>query len=453
VRVTDVLAESAVDLAGAVAAGKVSARELVAAWAERIETVGRPLNAVVVLDHDRALAHAAAIDAAVVAGRPLGPLAGVPMTVKESFAVEGLPPELVGPAAAADAPAVAALRRAGAVILGKTNVPTLLADLQTDNPVYGRTVNPWDPDRSPGGSSGGSAAAIAAGLSALELGSDLAGSIRVPASWCGVYGLRPSNGWISKRGHLPWPLEGLSEPPTSVVGPIAHSVTDLAAAFEALAGVGRRAVPAPAGLRIAVWTAAPGAPTDTVTAGVLAGTRARLEDAGVRTEDFVAPFDAEPTLALGQRLIDIEIIHGLTEAGWEGVRAGPPGPMTQTVRTHLADQESRLRLTAAWDRAVADFDAVLCPATAVAALPHDTRPRDQRTVVIDGVAHPHDALGAWSVLASVAHQPSVTLPAAGVGLPVGLQLLGGFRGDARLLAVAAAVDEVVGGWRPPPGWG
>ena len=175
-------------LAAGVAAKEFSARELTQCYLERIVAKGAALNAVVVLDAARALAAAAAVDAAVAAGEPLGPLAGVPVTVKEAFAVEGLATtagmaELAGRAATADAPAVASLRQAGAVVLGKTNVPVALADLQSDNPVYGRTANPWDAQRTCGGSSGGSAAAVAAGLSALDLGSDLGGSIRVPAAW------------------------------------------------------------------------------------------------------------------------------------------------------------------------------------------------------------------------------------------------------------------------------
>ncbi len=456
----DDLGPSAGAWAAAVAGGVVSARELVTASLDRIAAVGGSLNAVVVLDADRAIAAAAAVDDAVAAGRPIGPLAGVPVTVKEAFAVAGLPTtagmaERAGTAAAADAPAVASLRAAGAIIMGKTNVPTQLADLQSANPVYGRTSNPWDRDRSPGGSSGGSAAALAAGLSALELGSDLSGSIRVPASWCGVCGLRPSNGWISKRGHLPWPLDGLLEPPTSVVGPMARRVADLSLAFAALAGVTPLVAPPPARLRIAVWSSAACAPVDTETAEVLAGARAALEAAGVRTDDFTPPFDVEAALALAWRLVNAEITHGLTAAQWAAADAVGPGPMTQLLRHHLADQEERLRTGAAWDAALDGVDAVLCPAAAVPAIRHDATPRAERLIDIDGTAHPFDTLAAWSVLVSLGHQPSVTMPGgvgAGSGLPIGVQLVGARGADASLLAVAGVVEEVMGGWRPPPGW-
>jgi amidase len=448
-------------LAAQVAAKAVSARELALLYLERIESIGRALNAVVVLDADRALVAAGRVDQSVAAGETLGPLAGVPMTVKEAFAVEGLPTtaglsELAGPLAVADAPAVAALRAAGAVVLGKTNVPVALADLQSENPVYGRTVNPWNAERSCGGSSGGSAAAVAAGLAALELGSDLGGSIRVPAAWCGVYGMRPTIGLISKRGHLPWPLEGLLEPPSSAVGPIARSVADLTLGFGVLARIAAVDGPPPARLRIAVWPSAPGAPVDRETAGVVAAARDALETAGACTEDFVPPFDAEAALALAGRLMDAEITHGLSDEQWQAAgESGPDSPMYQLLRRHLADQERRLQATRAWDAVFDRFDAVLCPAVGAVAQIHDATPRDQRLVRMDGVTHPFTSLGAWSLLGSFAHLPTVTLPAGpggASGLPVGVQLIGRYRGDMALLGVAGAVDDILGGWRIPPGW-
>jgi len=449
--------QAAHDLAREIAGGSRSAHEVTRELIDRITSVGAPLNAVVELDADRALATAASVDAQVAMGAALGPLAGVPVTVKEAFAVAGLPttagqPELAGRRAVADAPAVAALRNAGAVILGITNVPTLLADLQCDNPVYGRTANPWAAGRSPGGSSGGSAAALAAGLTALDLGSDLGGSIRVPAAWCGVYGLRPSNGLISKRGHLPWPLDGLLEPPMSVTGPMARGVADLALAFQVLtsttSGTARsldspQRAQALRGSRIAVWAQAPGAPADQETRTCLARARQALGEAGARTTDFIPPVDPEVALALANRLVDAEICH-----------SQPPGAGPR-LQDHLADQEQQLQAARAWDAAFESFDAVLCPAVPVAALPHDERPRAERSVLIDGVCHDHYALGAWSLLTSLPRLPSVTFPAGlgeRTGLPIGLQLVGRYRADHELLRLAATVDEVIDGWRAPPGW-
>jgi amidase len=460
-------------LVDAVARGDVSARQLAEEHLARIEARNPEVNAVVVLDAERALADADAVDGARARGQAVGPLAGVPMTVKEAFDVAGLAttagmPDYQGQRARCDAPAVAVLRRAGAIILGKTNVPTQLADLQCANPLFGSTSNPWDTDRSSGGSSGGSAAALAAGLSALELGSDLSGSIRVPSSWCGVYGLRPSYGLISKRGHMPWPTGGLLEPPVSVVGPLARCVEDLALAFDTLVEAGPRSAgesaararwpsvrAQPENLRVAVWTTVTEAPIDTETATVLDAARAALEGAGCTVEDLIPPVPAGPALDLAWRLVDAEITHGLTADQWDEVRAGPESRLVQSVRDHLADQEAALEVARAWEAALGPFDALLCPATPVVAQPHDTTPPALRPLVIDGAVYAHDVLAHWSLLTSVAQLPAVTLP-VGVGtrsrLPVGAQLVGRSRHDRELLAVAATVDDIVSGYATPPGW-
>src|SRR5918993_2057786 len=205
----DILTQPATEVARMLRGRQLSARELTEAQLARIEAVNPRLNAVVELRATQALAEAAAADQAAARGRELGPLHGVPMTVKDSFDVAGLHTTWGNPAfadylAAADATVVRRLRQAGAVILGKTNVAAMLADFgQTANELYGTTTNPWDPARTPGGSSGGAAAAVAAGLSFLEYGSDLVGSIRIPASYCGVYGLKPSVGVVPLTGFQP----------------------------------------------------------------------------------------------------------------------------------------------------------------------------------------------------------------------------------------------------------
>jgi amidase len=453
-------AKGAVAVGRLVAEGVVRAVDVLDAHLERIAAVDPALGAVVALDEAGARAAAEGVDRAVAAGRPLPPLAGVPTTVKEAFAVRGLPTTAGMPGrppipAPDDAPAVAALRHAGAVILGVTNVPTQLADLHCANPLHGPTVNPWDPRRTPGGSSGGSAAALAAGLSALELGSDLSGSIRVPASWCGVVGLRPTHGQISKRGHLPWPLDGLLEPPVSVVGPMARSVADVAAAFAVLTGrppPGRQ--PPPGRRRIGLWLGAAGAPVDSETTGQLTATADRLSAAGIDVVAVSPPIDPEAAVALAWRLVDAEIARGLTPAQWEEARAAGSPTLAVLLRHHYDDLEAGLRLTAAWAPVWAEVDAVLCPATPVVAQPLDDRPGltfVDRPLHVDGDTHPGRALAAWSLLTSGAQLPSVTLPVglgAATGLPVGAQLVGRPGGDAHLLAVAAEVEAALG---PMPG--
>ena len=229
---------SAAAIAGRVAAGEVSAADVLEEHLTRIEAVDGQLHAVVVRRFEAARAEAAVVDRNRLRGEPLGPLAGVPVTVKECFQVAGLPTtigvgRLSGQVAAKDGPLVVALRRAGAIVVGKTNVPQLMLLYESDNPVYGRTNNPWDGDRSPGGSSGGEAAIIAAGGVPLGLGTDLAGSIRQPAHSCGIHGLKPTLGRLSNQGMLHG-FHGLSGIGIQA-GPMARRVEDLSLAMRILA--------------------------------------------------------------------------------------------------------------------------------------------------------------------------------------------------------------------------
>jgi fatty acid amide hydrolase len=233
---------SAAEIAASVAEGSLPACEVADAFIRRIESVNGRLNAVVVPMFESARAEAAAIDRMRAAGSPVGPLAGVPFTVKESFDVRGTPAtaglsKRKDRIAAADALIVSRLRQAGAVLLGKTNVPPLLLSTETGNPIYGRTSNPWNLQRAPGGSSGGEGAIIAARGSALGLGSDLCGSVRVPAHACGIHALRPTSRRLSMLGHCDLAVgqgEMLAQP-----GPMARSVADLALAMTVLAARGQ----------------------------------------------------------------------------------------------------------------------------------------------------------------------------------------------------------------------
>ena len=218
---------------------KVGSVEALRLHLDRVEKFNQEVNAIVVFDLDRAHSQAAAADAAIARGETWGPLHGVPMTVKESFDLTGLATTwglltLRNNIATSDAVAVQGLARTGAVVFGKTNVPTLLADWQTFNPIYGTTRNPWDLTRTPGGSSGGAAAALAAGLTPLELGSDIAASIRNPAHHCGVYGHKPSFGVVPQGGHA---IPGAEIPIDMLVcGPLARTADDLDTALDAITG-------------------------------------------------------------------------------------------------------------------------------------------------------------------------------------------------------------------------
>src|SRR5258708_4126674 len=229
---------TATELLADLRAGKATASELTELYIGRIERHDAKLNAVVVRDFERARQAARAADQG-----GSGALRGLPITLKESFNVTGLGttcgvPEWKAFVSQHDAPAWSRLRAAGAVLMGKTNVPPMLADWQSANPIYGRTNNPWDLGRTPGGSSGGSAAALAAGLTALEVGSDIGGSIRVPAAFCGVYGHRPSETLLPRSGQFPMPPLPNPAVVMGVQGPLARSAEDLELALSVLAGPG-----------------------------------------------------------------------------------------------------------------------------------------------------------------------------------------------------------------------
>src|SRR5919107_1617280 len=298
---TDWADRSATEIVAGIRAKEVSSRELLATFLERVER-RRDLNAVVTLDVERATATADRADEAVAKGEPLGALHGLPMTVKDAFETEGLrttsgAPELSEHVPERDADAVARLRAAGAVIFGKTNLPIYAGDIQTFNDVFGVTNNPWDLSRGAGGSSGGAAAALAARLTPLELGSDIGGSIRNPAHYCGVTGLKPPYGIVPIRGHIPGPPGSLSEGDIGVAGPMARTVPDLELALDVLGGpdearavAWRLELPPPRadaleGYRVATWLDDPYAPVDRAVLDVLQGAVETLAGGGALVDE------------------------------------------------------------------------------------------------------------------------------------------------------------------------
>ncbi|HYN72927.1 MAG TPA: amidase family protein [Nakamurella sp.] len=330
---TDLEPESSIALQGAgamvrqIATGALSSRDLLEIYLDRIQRFNPSLNAVVTTDIDAARRQADAADAAVRDGRRLGSLHGLPMTVKDTLETAGMrttsgAPELAQHIPAGDAEAVARLRRAGAVIFGKTNTATYASDAQTTNPVFGTTNNPWAPERSPGGSSGGAAAAIAAGLSGLELASELSGSARLPAHYCGVYALRPTHGLIPTVGNIPRAPGSLRSNDMVTLAPIARTAQDLELALHALAGpvdgeaVGwqLRLPPPRAGrlrdYRIGVWLDDPSCPVDRQVADVLTGVSDALAAAGARVSE-VRPLD----LAAHNRLYSQLLYGAISLAG------------------------------------------------------------------------------------------------------------------------------------------
>jgi amidase len=444
------LTMSAAAAAGLVRRGEASARELTEAVLARIAAVNPSLNAVVELRADEALTEADGTDHS-------GLLGGVPITVKEALPVAGLHstwgiPDLAGYVAGQDAAAVSRLRAAGAIVVGTTNVALMLGDpAQSANPVYGVTNNPWDLTRTPGGSSGGSAAAVAAGLSFVEYGSDLAGSIRIPASFCGVYGLRPTPGTVPLRGFTPGGTPPMPEHLSylGTIGPLARTAGDLRLALLATAGpeqpsarsyAWRLAQPGPTALRdfrIGVALDHPLCPVTPEVGAVLSDAVDALAKAGARiVEGWPAGVDpVESGRTFGFQL-------GLFFAYQQ------PGPDAPPLTEIIANEHRRLAIRAAWDAYLNDeVDVLLCPTAFTAAFPHDPRPMEER--MLEG--RPYTDIGFWISFASLAGLPTVAAPVGLTpgGLPVGAQLVAAPYRDDTAITLAELMADVVGGYRIP----
>lgn len=448
---------SARDLLGAIAARQVSAVEATTAALDRIDAVNPALGAIVTLDPERALREAAEADRASVHGEATGPLHGLPIAVKDLHDTVGMRTTYGSPiyadhVPAADGPLVVYLRGAGAIVLGKTNTPEFGAGSQTFNPVFGATGNPYRPDLTAGGSSGGAAAAVASGMLALADGTDLAASIRNPAAFCGVVGLRPTPGRMPFADPVDrW--EGLS-----VAGPIAREVADLGLMLprRAEAGPPRPRPTDPTGLRIAWSAAGGGLPIAPPVADVLVRARGRLEAAGCLVEDV------RLELADADRVFDVlRALRFARRLG--GLLAAERGRLKETVVWNVerglalggeeiaAAQALRGRLFLAMEALLRDHDLLALPAAQVQPFPIDEPWPDA-----GAGASPSsylDWLRVCSRITVTAH-PAVSLP-AGLdrdGLPVGLQLVGGHGDDESLLAGAAAVEAALGTIpRPDPG--
>ncbi|HWP19092.1 MAG TPA: amidase [Burkholderiaceae bacterium] len=447
-----------------------SAVSLVDEAIARIEAGDAAVNAVVVRDFERARRDAHAADARRAAGED-GPLLGLPVTVKESFDVTGLATTwgLPGahPPADADAVVVRRLRDAGAVVLGKTNVPTLLADWQCANPVYGTTCNPWDLTRTSGGSSGG-AAAVAAGFSALDIGSDLGGSLRLPAAFCGVCSHRPSHGLVPLRGAAPpgaprGPLNPWMDLVTA--GPIARCAADLALALDAIAGpddaeaVAWRLVLPPArhlqlrDFRVLVLQTHPLYPTAREITQAVDRVARSLEAEGCRV---ALDAQAVPGLADQSRTFQALLMSliGADIPPEEHHRAVARAAAGDEVARHLTMSHRdwiwldrhRVHHAAAWRRTFADWDVVLCPAAPVTAFAHDDRPMEQRQIQVDGQWLPYEALAGWAGISQPAGLPVTTVPIGldGQGLPIGMQVIGPRLEDRTPLAFARELERLIG---------
>ena len=462
---------------------QVSAVELLDLHLHRIERYNPTLNAIVTFDIEHAKKTAIAADEARTQGKQ-GALLGLPITIKDTIDVEGLPgtagveqykdrrPEY-------DAPLVARVRAAGAVIMGKTNVPPYAGDWQSDNRVFGRTNNPWDLSRSPGGSTGGGAAALAAGLTPLEFGSDIGGSIRIPAAFCGVFGHKPSDTAVPRSGHFPGSPLPNTATALSALGPLARDAHDLELALDVIAGpaIGEDTswhlqLPAArherlSNFRVALLPPLPWLPVDAEILAAQDTYIGALRRAGCHVE-IAAPEgfgDFSNWYELYLKLLFVMMFIGEDEnrrrrqaeamhrSGDRYLQASADGIMA-SASDYIIWHGQRETYRAMWRAFFREWDVLLTPTNIVPAFPHTDAPYQQRALTINGVTVPYSRQSVYAGIATLAGQPATTFP-AGItndGLPIGLQAIGPYLEDRTPIRFASLVTRELGGFHRPPGY-
>jgi amidase len=444
--------------AAAIQRRELGSVELLDAQLVRVDRLNPAVNAVCTFAVEAARERAINADEATGRGESWGPLHGIPITVKDAIATAGIRStggahELIDHVPNTDAPAVRAVKDAGAIVIGKTNVPRWSGDFQTFNEMFGTTNNPWDVSRVPGGSSGGAAAAVACGMTSFEIGTDIGGSVRLPSAFCGVFGHKPSLGVIPTLGYLDEAGGGLTESDINVFGPIARSAGDLAMLLDVLAGptperlVGwtlklpRPQMADPRSLRVAAWFDEPSLPMDGGLHEVLHAVADRLDEAGAHVDRVARPqIDFTASWKAGAKLIGAAV----------GVSDGSSA-MSHTEWL-LADRD-RARVRLEWAKFFELFDVLLCPVTLVPAFEHmQEGDWATRQVTIDGMTVPYHALESWPALIGAVYLPSTSAPVGltATGLPVGVQVVSPYLHDHRSIAVAGMLSELMNGYAVPP---
>jgi amidase len=478
--------KTATELSAALAAKKVSAVELAEDAIGRIERHDAKINAICVRDFARGLQAARAADAARSRGET-GALLGLPLTVKESYNIAGLPTTWGFPAQKDfvppdDALSISRVKQAGAVILGKTNVPIGLGDWQSHNEIYGVTNNPFDLGRTPGGSSGGSSAALAAGYGPLSLGSDIGGSLRVPAFHCGVYAHKPTFALVPSRGHTPPPMPPLPfDRDLSVLGPMARSAADLALLLDVIAGPDpieagtayKLALPAPRhrelkNFRVLLLATDPVMPTSASIRDAIERLAANLGKAGVsvtRDSPLLPDFAAstrlymrmlmsflaasfQPEIYAGAQAAAAKLSADDTSLAAERLRG-----IVLSHRDWVMADGARARLRAQWRELFRNFDAVICPVMPTPAYPHDhSGDQEARRIDVDGKDFVYVDQLAWPGIATLPGLPATAIPLglSPEGLPAGVQIVGPWLEDRTPLKLAELIEREFGGFVPPP---
>lgn len=468
------ISQSATHQIDALASGEVSSADLLEAYIAQYRRINGSLNAVVRVDLASARAAAKAIDERRAAGKPIGALQGLPITIKDSLDVNGMPATCGVPAlkdralAVADADVVARIKRADGVIWGKTNTPLMAGDVQTYNKVFGVTNHPTDPSRSPGGSSGGAAAAVATYMTATEIGSDIGGSLRTPAHYCGICTLKPTFDLLSLAGHVPPSPSGqLHVPPDlAVVGPLARTVTDLRLVMEILTEGAISASPTLSGLdkvRVAVWLDEPGFPLSAACRAAVTQVRQVLVSSGAHTEAATPDIDMQEMLdtylgilfpivlselpALPKTVFRtlrplFSVLNGkqrysFLNAVMNGVAKEP------VVEAH---RHKRNEMKEACDDFFKTHDVLIAPVTPTLALPHNNKGLPYgRKMDLDGKPVPYFHQLDWIALATLCHLPAAVIPVPndGEALPVGIQIIGKEGADAKVLEIAELLEKAL----------
>jgi len=431
----------ALELAAQIKAGDLSPLEAVDAAIARIEKLDGPLNAVPVRDFGRARETAKALDGKQASDGQA--LFGVPMTIKESFDIAGLPTtwgheQYKTNIAKRDAKVVTQLKRAGAILMGKSNIPTDLTDWQSNNPAYGRARNPHNPDRSPGGSSGGAAAAVAAGMVPCEYGTDIGGSVRVPAHFCGVWGHKTSWGLISKHGHDHPAMAGSDahDGVLSIAGPIARNADDLDALLRLTALMPMRESRKPLkDCKFLLVADQAVSPVDAAVREPMLAAVDALEKAGIsidRNSELLPDLDQQHREYM--RMLGVALARGMP--GPDGKRA------TATDWFDLLDAQRRCEI--AWEVLFEEYDFVIAPPAPIVAFEHNDTPVRDRKVMIDGQERDFGEVFAWAGISTFPNLPSTVLPVGEVdGMPTSVQIIGPRWSDLDCVATARAIGELI----------
>mgnify|MGYP001428009991 FL=1 len=476
--------DSAHEILEKIKQGEVSSLEVLESFLAQVEKVNPKINAVVALDIERAKEKAKEADNKISLKSKLGPLHGLPMTIKDAFEVEGIVSTGGNPAWKDNVPkrnaeAVQRLVDAGAIIFGKTNVPFLSSDLQSFNKIYGTTNNPWDLERTPGGSSGGSAAALAAGMTPLELGSDIGGSIRVPAHFCGLYGHKPSYNIISEVGHMPPPPGSiLTGNGLSVAGPLARSPEDLEIALDVLVAAQEQdnqawKVKLPKArtkkikeLKIAVWPDEPYAEADNEITNLIKDTAEDLRHAGAKVEIADLPISFEEIDKIYSLLLNPLMLAGSPKETFETLaklnESLDPNDLSELAKVARGSvlkhadwvlvNAIRQNMRQKWREFFNKFDVILCPTCITPAFKHNHDPVHERKLTINGKDDEYLRATLWAGPAVSAGLPSTNVPIgmSSNNLPISMQITGPYLEDKTCLEVAKVVRNLRGGFKIPP---